>query len=36
MISILLWKNSEIFPENPETLDELLEVMAQRMAAAQQ
>ncbi|MEC7293192.1 MAG: hypothetical protein VXV73_06890, partial [Actinomycetota bacterium] len=25
----------DFFPENPETLDELLEVMAQRMAAAQ-
>ena len=26
----------DFFPENPQTLDELLEVMAQRMAAAQQ
>lgn len=28
-------KHGEFFPENPETLDELLETMAQRMAAAQ-
>jgi len=28
-------KFGDFFPENPETLDELLEVMAQRMAAAQ-
>lgn len=28
-------KHGDFFPENPETLDELLEAMAQRMAAAQ-
>jgi len=28
-------KHGKFFPENPETLDELLEAMAQRMAAAQ-
>ncbi|NNC78792.1 MAG: hypothetical protein HKN94_01450 [Acidimicrobiales bacterium] len=28
-------KHGDFFPENPETLDELLETMAQRMAAAQ-
>ena len=28
-------KFGDFFPENPETLDELLEIMAQRMAAAQ-
>ena len=29
-------RHGDFFPEGPETLDELLEVMAQRMAAAQQ
>ena len=29
-------KHGDFFPENPQTLDELLEAMAQRMAAAQQ
>jgi uncharacterized protein with von Willebrand factor type A (vWA) domain len=28
-------KFGDFFPENPETLDELLEIMAQRMAAGQ-